>query len=248
MSYGAGVPLRPPVFEDPSAAYASAPSLSGPHRSVSGSYRAQAHPYGVPPPPPGPPPHAAYPYPHPHPHPHRAHAFPHHSLPPSPHAFPPTHAPPPPPPPSHARAPQSHSPPPILAPIRHLAPPSTSSAPSNAASPGAASGTESSRSASAASTSGTSVSAHPHGHGQHAALGRRLSPPELHTTSVGVGGAGGARPHTQAAESSLRSTDAHDEGERPPAPTRAGSSLAMLLGEGRDAKELEGGDGEVMFH
>ncbi|GAA5840806.1 hypothetical protein JCM9279_001226 [Rhodotorula babjevae] len=231
LSHGGAVP-RPPTLGPPPSASSQAPqtSHSGPQRSASGSYRAHAHPYG----PPQPAPAHAYARPFPPP---RAHAFAHHALPPSSHSYPSTR------PRAHHPL-RSHSPPPVLAPLRHHlgAPLSTSSA----------STASSSRPPSAASTSAsstyTSSHPHPHPHAHHHEPHLRLSPPTLGSSS---------RPQTQAAESSLRSTDAScaaatsdvdDEGDAPvrPAPARMGS-LAMLLGEGRDAKELDGDDGEAMF-
>ncbi|KPV76190.1 uncharacterized protein RHOBADRAFT_42518 [Rhodotorula graminis WP1] len=230
-----GVVPRPPTIAPAPSAPPHAPqqSYSGPQRTASGSHRLQAHPYGLL--------QAAPTFPHARPlPPPRAHTFAHQAVPPSSHSYPP--------PRSRAHYPlHPHSPPPILAPLRHhLGPPH---------SPSSASTAGSSRPPSAASTSASSsyMATGPHSHHAHDQPQLRLSPPSLSSSS--------SRPQTQAAESSLRSTDAPVasaaspacDSDRPagsparPTPARTGS-LAMLLGEGRDAKEVDGGDGEAMFY
>ncbi|GAA5910160.1 hypothetical protein JCM8208_006745 [Rhodotorula glutinis] len=225
VSYGGAV-LHPPTFGPPPsvAPHAAQQSYSGPQRTASGSYRVQAHPYGLPQS--APPPNYARPFPPP-----RAHTFAHHALPPSSHSYPPSR------PRAHHPL-HPHSPPSVLAPLRHhLGPPHPTSSTSSSRPPSAA----------PASTSSAYTASHPHHHEQQQL---RLSPPSLSSSS--------SRPQTQAAESSLRSTDAPAatvatpvlEGEAGspvrPTPARTGS-LAMLLGEGRDAKELDGDEGEAMF-
>ncbi|BGP38831.1 hypothetical protein JCM10449v2_002769 [Rhodotorula kratochvilovae] len=227
VSYS-GPPAHPQAYDEyhhqPGAYAAAAPSLSGPHRSVSASYRHAAHPYAAAVPSPQhqpqsalahaqsfphlrayahPPPQQqayAHPLPHPHPHP-QQHALSH---PPHPHPHQHPHSRP------HS-ARRSPSPTPILAPIRTL--PATAPAPAR----------------------GSPPSALP---GPFAAAARRgLSPPSAHERQ------------THAAESSLRSTDSPaEEARRPSTASGGGGSLAMLLGGERDAKDVEGGDEGVVFH
>ncbi|GAA6055936.1 hypothetical protein JCM3770_005603 [Rhodotorula araucariae] len=210
---------RPLVYDDyPHTQYRPLLSLSGPQRSTPSSHRHSVHPYAA----------ALGPLPgttaqgQAYARPGvQAHA---HMLPPPvrPLAPPHSHLPP------HAHADAARrvpSPPPVLAPLRHLPP----------ASPG--------RGARVARSPPTAT---PASFLHHATPGGTAPAPPVHAHAR----------QTHAVESSVRSTDSDPPrgGERDERGHGRGaggpggpSSLARLLGGERDAKEVEGGEGGVVF-